>query len=53
MDNILQQYADKFGDNFPIMAVLHLEDAEIVKLIKKAIEDNKPYEAEYEDQRNY
>lgn len=49
IDKALNEYADKFEDNFPIMAVMDLEEKEIVELIKKAIEKDKPYEADYED----
>ena len=53
MDKLLLQYAEKFEDNFPIFFVNHLGEAEIKELIKKAIEDNKPYEAEYKEQIDY
>lgn len=53
MDKLLQQYVEKFEDNFPIFFVRHLGEEEIKELIKKAIENNKPYEAGYEEQGVY
>lgn len=47
LEQALQEYADKFKDNFPIFYVNHLDEDEMVKLIKKCIKDGKPYEADY------
>lgn len=49
IEKALDIYSEKFEDNFPLFAVNHLDEAEIVQLIKKAIEQDKPYEAKYED----
>jgi hypothetical protein len=53
MDKKLNEYADKFGENFPLFFVGHMDEAEIIKLIDKAIKEDKPYEAEYEDKGDY
>lgn len=53
MDKLLQQYAEKFGENFPIMYLRHMNEAVLKELIKKSIKDNKPYEAEYDAEGDY
>ncbi|GEM_PF-1888061 len=44
----LKEYAERFGDNFPVMCFEGVADEEIVKLINKALDDNEPYVMEYE-----
>ncbi|URN40897.1 hypothetical protein [Peptoniphilus genitalis] len=46
---ILLEYSEKFKENFPIFIVRDLNEEEIVKLVKDAIENNKPYEPEIEE----
>jgi len=46
MDDLLIEYADKFGENFPLFIVRNLDDEEITNLIKTAIEKNEPYGVE-------
>lgn len=53
LDKLLQEYADKFGDNFPLVYVRHLEEKEIIELIKNAINKNEPYEADYSKEGTY
>jgi hypothetical protein len=48
IDKLLQDYADKFDDNFPIFALLHIEEKEIADLIRKAIDNNEPYNGNYD-----
>ncbi|MGP4082061.1 hypothetical protein ACTWQL_19425 [Pseudalkalibacillus sp. R45] len=53
MDKLLQQYVEKFKDNFPIFSVMGMDEAEIKKLIEKAIESNEHYEAVYKEYADY
>lgn len=47
MTGLLEQYADKFNDNYPIYFVIHLDEAEIAESIQRAIDSNEPYVADY------
>lgn len=49
LDELLIAYADKFNDSFPIFAVMHLGDDEIIDLIQNAIDKNEPYDPKYQD----
>lgn len=53
LDELLIEYADKFGENFPIFQVKHLDEDEITKLVQAAIENNIPFEPEYQDDVYY
>jgi hypothetical protein len=53
LERALDMYADHFKDNFPIMAVRHMDEDEMIKMIEKAIKENKPYEADYDDEGVY
>lgn len=46
MDELLLAYADKFNQNFPLFMLRGIPEDEIIRLIKKAIEDDKPYKPE-------
>lgn len=43
LNTLLLRYADRFKENFPIFYVRNLDDAEIIKLIINALENNKKY----------
>lgn len=47
MDELLNEYAEKFKENFPIMAFMGTPDEEIKQKIKNCIDKNKPYIAKY------
>ncbi len=49
LDELLKRYTDKFNDNFPIFMVRDMPEYEIVKAIKKAIEENKAFVVEVEE----
>lgn len=53
MMDLLAEYADKFEDSFPIFLVRQLPEAEIKELIRTAIKENKPYEADYNEEGVY
>lgn len=53
MDKLLQEYVGMFNENFPFFSVSHLDEADIKEIIRKAIKENKPFEADYEDEGAY
>ena len=46
MDEKLIQYAEHFGENFPIFIARRLTEDELIKIIDDCITNNKPYEVE-------
>ena len=53
MDEKLNQYADHFGENFPIFVARRLGEDELVRIIDDCIKNNKPYEVETQDDAFY
>lgn len=53
MDEKLIQYADHFGENFPIFIARNLSEEELTKVIDDCIAKNKPYELEAQDDVDY
>lgn len=49
MDEILNEYADKFNENFPIVSFMGTPEDEIIKIVRNCIDKNKPYEMNYEE----
>lgn len=43
MDKLFKQYAEKFGEQFPLMLCRGCDDEEIKEIIKGCLKDNKPY----------
>ena len=48
MESKLQEYKDKFGEQFPLMMVMGMDDSEIIKLIDGCIESGEPYAPDFE-----
>lgn len=54
LDDLLIEYADKFGKNFPIFKFMGVSDDEIIDLLKSCIADGKAYpDEESEDGITY
>ena len=53
MEEKLNQYAKHFGENFPIFIARNLTEKEIIKIIDKCINENKPYEVTTDDDCDY
>lgn len=53
MKELLEQYLEKFDDQFPLMLVRGMDEEEIITILKKCIEENKPYEIEFDEYANY
>ena len=48
MDELMDKYKDKFGECFPLMLTRGMSDKQIMELVKKCLDDNKPYEVDNE-----
>lgn len=53
LDEILNEYSDKFDDTFPIFAVTHLSDSELIQLVKDCLKSGKPYNPEWNENWDY
>lgn len=49
LEQALEKYLDRFGQNFPIMAMRGTPESEIIDLIKKALDTGVPYELPPDD----
>lgn len=49
LDNKLQQYRDRFEENFPIFYFRNKTEEQIIQLIDHCIQIGKPYEVEDDD----
>ncbi|MBR5584079.1 MAG: hypothetical protein IKW21_06085 [Lachnospiraceae bacterium] len=49
----LNEYAEYFGENFPIFIARDLDEGELIRTIDDCIKNNKPYEVETEDDAFY
>lgn len=43
LQKYLREYRDKFGEQFPMMACLGMDEDEIIKAIKECVSNNKKY----------
>ena len=46
MDELINKYVEKFGENFPLYMFMGVDENEIIIAITKCINDNKPYVAD-------
>ncbi len=46
MEKLLQEYVEKFSDNFPLFMVLSITDSEIIKILEDSIANNRKYNPE-------
>lgn len=53
MEKILDEYRNKFGEQFPMFLARHLSDKELIQLVKDCIESGKPYEPELDENCDY
>ena len=53
LDKLLDEYQGQFEENFPLMLCRHMEDDEIINIIKKCLKDDEPYEPELDPESNY
>lgn len=43
LKDLLQQYVDRFGENFPVFMHMGQPNDELIRLIKQCLEKGKPY----------
>ena len=46
MEKLLQEYINKFDENFPLYLVMGMKEDAITKILEKSIETGVPYEPE-------
>jgi len=46
LSKLLQEYLDKFDENFPTFLVMGIGDERMIELLEKAIKTNTKYEPE-------
>lgn len=49
MNDLIEQYYEQFGEDFPLMRFLGVPEEEITKKIKRCIDDNAPYDPDAEE----
>ena len=53
IDNLLREYAEKFGDSFPIYGCDYKDEDELAEIIQDCINTNSPYEPQYKEDIDY
>lgn len=53
MDELLDKYQARFGDQFPLMLCRTKSDDEICEILKRCLDDNKPFTPELKPDANY
>jgi len=53
LEALLTQYVEKSGDNFPFFCFCGLGEAEIILMLQKCLDENKPVEVKYIDGVDY
>lgn len=43
MPELIEQYAERFNENFPLFALMGLDDAEVEALIRDCLDKGTPY----------
>ena len=49
MFELIEQYTEKFNENFPIFVVRNMTEDEIKGIIRKCLDDGKPYQVDTEE----
>lgn len=52
-DKMLDEYQERFEENFPLMLCRHMEEDEIIEIIQKCLDDDEPYDPELDPDANY
>ena len=43
MENLINEYLQKFDENFPLFMFMNVNEDEVKRIIKKCIDEGKPY----------
>lgn len=49
MEKLIEQYVKRFHENFPLFALMGMDEAEIEKIIQNALKDGVPYSPPEQD----
>lgn len=52
MEKLIEQYVERFHENFPLFALMGMDEAEIEKIIQNALKDGVPYSPLEQDGEN-
>ena len=50
VNKLLNEYVEKFGENFPLM-IVRLNDDELAEVLNKCLDEGKPYEFDEETKK--
>ena len=53
MDELLDQYMERFKENFPLFLVRHLDEADINAIIQRCLDTGQVYAPEVEEKSDY
>ena len=53
MEQLLNEYKQKFGEQLPLMLLRNATDEEVISIIKSCLENGKPYEPDLDKDSNY
>ena len=43
MEKLINEYLEKFDENFPLFMFMGIDEEEVKRIIKKCIDEDKPY----------
>ncbi len=46
LDEKLKEYADRFGQNFPVFFFRNKSEAEIIDLVEECLKQNRPFQVD-------
>ena len=52
-DKLIDEYQERFEENFPLMLCRHMEEDEIIEIIQKCLDDDEPYDPELDPEASY
>lgn len=53
MEELLNEYRERFDENFPIMLFRGIPEDEVMQIIQKCLSDGKPFEADLDTEADY
>ena len=53
LEKVLNQYRDRFGENFPVMLFRGTPEDELIQTVQKCLDDAKPFEPDLDDEADY
>ena len=53
LEELLNEYRDRFGENFPVMLFRGTPEGDLIQMIQKCLSDDKPFEPDLDDMADY